>query len=69
MAPRGLPGPLRLPARLDRVRVYGIVFDVRELLAYPPTKPMRELNEHHPLRRLSRLANGTSHLDALASPA
>ena len=57
------------PRELDRVRLYGIAFDVRELLAYPPTKPMRDLNEHHPLRRLSRLANGTSHLDALASPA
>jgi hypothetical protein len=51
---------------LDRVRLYGIAFDVRELLAYPPTQTARDLNEHHPLRRLSRLAAGTSHLDALA---
>ena len=54
------------PRALDRVRLFGIAFDVRELLANPPEHGVHELSEHHPLRRLGRLAAGTSHLDALA---
>ncbi len=52
---------------LERLRIYGIGFDVRELLAYPPAVGAHLLSEHHPLRRLARIAAGTSHLDALAA--
>jgi aminoglycoside phosphotransferase len=53
---------------LDRARLYSISFDVRELLATPPDRPLRELSEHHPLRRLERTISGRSHLDRLAHP-
>ena len=53
---------------LDRVRLYSISFDVRELLVMPPDRPIRELSEHHPLRRLERTVSERSHLDRFARP-
>ena len=49
----------------DRLRLYAVAFNVRELLLNPPTAPSRELPELHPYRRLERLLSGRSHLDDL----
>ncbi len=54
------------PHQFDRLRLYSIAYDVRELLAYPPTRPARELSTHHPYRRLERTVRGLGHLDRLA---
>lgn len=55
------------PHQLQRVRLYAIGFDVRELLALPPSAPARLLSEHHPLRRLARTASNRSYLDTFAA--
>jgi Ser/Thr protein kinase RdoA (MazF antagonist) len=49
---------------VDRVRLFAISYDVRELLAFPPTAPMYDLPEHHALRRLGRTLSGMSYIDA-----
>lgn len=60
------PELFAVPRQLDRVRVYSLAFDVRDLLTHPPRRPLRELSGHHPWHRLSRTVSGTSHLDVLA---
>lgn len=62
------PAMFDRPGQLDRLRAFAIGFDVRELLEQPPPAPLRELSEHHPLRRLARTASMTSHLDRWAHP-
>jgi aminoglycoside phosphotransferase (APT) family kinase protein len=54
------------PRQFDRMRVFSIAHDVRELLLYPPPLPVDRLPEHHPYRRLIRMVQGESHLDHLA---
>ena len=51
---------------LDRLRLYATAFEVRQLLLMPPTAPARSLTKDHPLNRLIRLRDRTSHLDALS---
>lgn len=53
------------PRQFERVQLYSLAWDVRELLAFPPTEPMRDLHRHHPLRRMARVLRGTSYLDRL----
>ncbi|HEY5156092.1 MAG TPA: aminoglycoside phosphotransferase family protein [Acidimicrobiales bacterium] len=60
------PELFSFPQSFDRLRLYSIAYDVRELLAFPPSAPMRSLSPHHPLRRLERTLDGLSHLDRLA---
>lgn len=55
------------PRTLDRLRLYAVGFDVRDLLANPPTRPIGELTRHHPYRRLLATMNGAGHLDLLAA--
>jgi hypothetical protein len=62
------PALFRFPRMLDRARLYSIAFDVRELLQSPPDRPMRDLSEHHALRRLARTISQRSHLDRFAHP-
>jgi aminoglycoside phosphotransferase (APT) family kinase protein len=52
--------------QFDRMRVFSIAHDVRELLLYPPPLPVDQLPEHHPYCRLVRMVRGESHLDHLA---
>jgi aminoglycoside phosphotransferase (APT) family kinase protein len=54
------------PHVLDRLRLYSIGFDLQQLLAMPPTASMRQLSEHHPLRRLARTIAQRSYLDTFA---
>ena len=53
------------PHQFDRVRLYSLAWDVRELLAYPPMEPLRSVHRHHPYRRLANVVRGTSYLDRL----
>jgi aminoglycoside phosphotransferase (APT) family kinase protein len=53
------------PHQFDRVRLYSLAWDVRELLAFPPTEPLRDLHRHHPHRRIVHVLRGTSYLDRL----
>ena len=49
--------------QLDRVRLYSMAWDVRELLAFPPHEPLTRLHKHHPYQRLSQVLRGTHYLD------
>jgi aminoglycoside phosphotransferase (APT) family kinase protein len=60
------PDLFDVPDQLERVKLYSIAYDVRELLLFPPRGPIRDLSEHHPHNRLRRTIRGTSHLDRLA---
>lgn len=53
------------PRQFERVRLYSLAWDAKELLEYPPTTPSRELHRHHPYRRVANLLNGNSYLDRL----
>jgi hypothetical protein len=54
------------PNLLERMRLYCIAYDVRELLTFPPPQDGFHLSPHHPVNRLERTAKGISHLDRLA---
>lgn len=61
------PEPFAHPRSLDRLRIYAVAFDVRELLANPPTRQASELTRQHPYRRLLATLRGGGHLDLLAA--
>jgi aminoglycoside phosphotransferase (APT) family kinase protein len=50
---------------LDRLRVYSIAYDVRDLLENPPDRPVEDLDHLHPYHRLLGMLEGQSHLDRL----
>lgn len=54
------------PFRLERMRLFCIAYDVRELLTFPPPRPPSQLSPHHPVNRLDRTVRGIGHLDRLA---
>lgn len=54
------------PHLFERLRIYSIGYDLRELLMFPPARPPRELSRHHPYNRLVHILDGASHLDELA---
>jgi hygromycin-B 7''-O-kinase len=60
------PELFRFPNQFDRVRLYAIAFDVRDLLLNPPTEPVASLSQHHAYHRLEATVNGTSYLSRLA---
>jgi Ser/Thr protein kinase RdoA (MazF antagonist) len=47
----------------DRLRIYAIAFEIRQLLMLPPSAPARELSPRHPLPRLLQLLTHRSYLD------
>ena len=55
-----------VPNQFDRVRLYAIAYDVRDLLLHPPTEPVGELSQHHAYHRLAATVDGTSYLSRLA---
>jgi len=57
------------PHQFDRMRLYSMSYDVRELLDFPPTRPPRELSKYHPYNRLEMLLRQTSHLHSFAGTA
>lgn len=60
------PALFGFPQEFERLRLYSIAYDIRELLAFPPSQHMRNLSPHHPLWRLERTVDGVGHLDQLA---
>ncbi|HSL57996.1 MAG TPA: aminoglycoside phosphotransferase family protein [Acidimicrobiales bacterium] len=60
------PALFQFPRQLERMRLYSIAFDVRDLLLTPPDRPPRELSPDHAHHRLRRAVDGTSYLNALA---
>lgn len=54
------------PKLFDRLRLFSIAFDVKDLLANPPHTSFGGLATHHPYRRLVDTIRGESHLDKLA---
>jgi hygromycin-B 7''-O-kinase len=58
-----------LPNQFDRVRLYAIAYDVRDLLLHPPQGPVGDLSQHHPYHRLSNTIAGTGYLSTFDAPA
>ena len=56
------------PHAFERLRVYAIAFDVRDLLAFPPEAPAANLAPEHALNRLLKMVSGRSYLDNFAGP-
>lgn len=54
-----------VPRQFDRLRLYAIAYDIRDLTMFPPPAPAHKLNEHHSLNRLRRTVVGNSHVDRL----
>jgi aminoglycoside phosphotransferase (APT) family kinase protein len=54
-----------VPSQFDRLRLYAIAYDIRDLTMFPPPAPAGRLNEFHALNRLRRTVVGRSHLDLL----
>lgn len=61
------PALFAFPRQVDRMRLYSIAFDVRELLAYPPPTRGDDLDPLHPYRRIERVVRRRSYLDELAT--
>jgi aminoglycoside phosphotransferase (APT) family kinase protein len=59
------PALFEFPRQIDRVRVYSIAYDVRDLLAAPPQVSPRRLPELHAYHRLARVVERRSYLDVL----
>ncbi len=59
------PELFAIPRQFDRMRVYSLAYDVRELLLYPPPVPVDRLPAHHPYHRLEAVVGGASYLDQL----
>ncbi len=53
--------------QFDRIRLFAIAYDARELLHYPPPVPVDRLPSHHAYHRLAALVGGRSYLDELAN--
>lgn len=60
------PGLFAFPGQIDRMRVYSVAYDVRELLDFPPTADLDQLSPLHPYHRLARVVQRRSYLDVLA---
>lgn len=50
------------PRLIERLTVYRLSYDVRELLKHPPDQPSTKLSPHHPYRRVQRIVEGRSDL-------
>lgn len=62
---KAYPALFEYPRQIDRVRVYSIAYDVRDLLAAPPTVSPRHLPELHAYHRLARVVERKSYIDVL----
>jgi aminoglycoside phosphotransferase len=62
---RVYPDLFDYPRQIDRVRLYSIAYDVRDLLSSPPQGPPRHLPELHAYHRLQRVVEQRSYIDVL----
>jgi hypothetical protein len=62
------PQLFQFPRSADRLRLYAIAFDVRDLLAFPPPSPASQLPPEHALNRLARLVSQRSYVDHFTNP-
>lgn len=62
------PALFAAPDLLDRMRIYSLAFDVRELTAFPPTTDLEGISPLHPYHRLARVVERRSYLEAFLSP-
>jgi len=53
------------PRQFDRLRLYSIAYDLRDLTMFPPAAPAAQLHDLHSLNRLRSTLSGASHLDRL----
>lgn len=60
------PELFQFPGQFDRVRLFAIAYDVRDLLLQPPTEDVGQLSQHHAYHRLAATVDGTSYLNRLA---
>ena len=56
------------PHAIDRLRLFAIAYDVRDLLAFPPELPPTKLPPEHAVNRLTRIVTRRSYLDNFAGP-
>ncbi|MGY6500588.1 MAG: phosphotransferase family protein [Acidimicrobiales bacterium] len=54
-----------LPSQFERVQLYSIAYDVRDLLLSPPTDDVGNLSQHHAYHRLEATVSGRSYLSRL----
>jgi len=59
------PALFAFPRQHDRLRLYAIAYDLRDLTLFPPTVPANQLSEHHSINRLRATVLGHSYLDLL----
>jgi hygromycin-B 7''-O-kinase len=64
-----MPELFSAPRFLDRLRIYSVAYDVRDLLDEPPDRPVDELHHLHAWHRLVETVEGRGHLDRLSLPA
>jgi scyllo-inosamine 4-kinase len=62
---KAYPALFDYPSQIDRVRVYSIAYDVRDLLSAPPQVAPRHLPELHAYHRLQRVVERKSYIDVL----
>jgi aminoglycoside phosphotransferase (APT) family kinase protein len=60
------PALFQTNRQFDRMRIFSIAYDIRELILYPPPVPVDRLPEHHAYHRLAAVLAGQSYLDELA---
>ena len=51
--------------QINRLRLYSIAYDLRDLTMFPPEAPAHQLNDLHSVNRLRNTILGRSHLDFL----
>jgi aminoglycoside phosphotransferase (APT) family kinase protein len=59
------PALFSFRSQIDRMRVYSIAYDVRDLLAAPPTMSPKGLSPLHAYHRLARIVRRESYLDIM----
>jgi aminoglycoside phosphotransferase len=59
------PELFEFPRQIDRVRIYSIAYDVRDLLDSPPAVPPHRLPDRHAHHRLQRVVERKSYIDVL----
>ena len=62
------PQLFAFPHAAERLRLYAIAYDVRDLLAFPPEVPAVKLPPEHAVNRLARLVARRSYLDHFTGP-